>query len=475
VGTLCIHCNGGEMSSKASAEGTGASAGADQSGVSAAPPPPVAEKRAATLTAAQYAERLESWRSSEQATRALQRTAGYNIVLLVVDGLRADLLLPLTDAGRAAYPHLSSLLDRSGRFIHAFSSAAGTDVGMTTLLTGRLRYLYRGRQTLARAIREAGVRTHGVYQTEVERWLGVRMCRQGHRGRRVLVNDPIRQDYGSRATSRQVTNAGIRFLRRRGKQRFFLWLHYFDVHEHHQIHVRTLSMPTGRVRKRPETPRARYELMLRHVDHHLGRFMAALQEAGLAERTIIALAADHGEGLGESPRLPARHGELLYQPLVHVPLAVHVPGVAGKALAQPASMADLYPTLIDLAGISTPKAGDGLSLAPFLALDDPGVFKALHRPIFLMESHQQAVVHWPLKLIVWQQRKSGMELYDLSKDPAESKDLSAERPGDVRRLAAMLEARKLERVDRRRSYIRKVLRERRRAAREKRRAARKNR
>lgn len=433
-----------------------------------APPPVVVSKPAEPISMDEYNKLLTSWRLEPDNKQELQRLAGYNLVLVVVDGLRGDLLQPLSASRRALYPHLSGLLQRSRRFSTAFSSAAGTDVGMTAMLTGRLHYLYRGRQTLARAMRSAGVRTHGVYQTEVERWLGASMCRQGHRGRRVLVNDPLKQDFGSRATSRQVTNEGIRFLRRHGSQRFFLWLHYFDVHEHHQIQLKTLSMPgwPGEAEApKPQPLRGRYELMLRHVDHHVGRFLSALEEQGLADNTIVVFTSDHGEGLSESPRLPAMHGERLYQPLVHVPLAVRLPKVKGQRLHTPVSIADVYPTLLDLAGISAPSRRDSISLLPFLLRDKPAPFDRLSRSIFLMESHQQALVQWPLKLIVWQDREE-VELYDLANDPSEKDDLSSARPALVQRMTTLLRERGLHRVDRRRSYVRSLLRERAKARRE---------
>ncbi len=421
------------------------------------PPREPPREKPTAINQEQYRAHLATWRLTPGVQAQLARAAGYNVVLMVVDGLRADLLLPL-EQKRDLYPNLTRLMTRSRRFANAFSSASGTDVGMTTMLTGKLRYIYRGRKTLARAFRDDKVRTYGVYQTEVERWLGRSICRQGQRGRRVLVNDPTKQDLGTRATSRQVSDQGIRFIRRHGDERFLLWLHYFDVHEHHQVEFRTLSMPGGQVPKRLPTPRQRYELMLRHVDHHVGRFLSELESQGLADKTMLVLTADHGEGLGESPRLPARHGELLYQPLVHVPLSIRIPGVKGRSLQTPVSIADLYPTLLDLAGLPRGRC-DGISLVPYLMDDRPEPFNRLVRPIFMMESRQHAAVVWPLKLISWRDQ-ARVELYDLVKDPREEVDLSKLRPEDVRRMEALLEARDLDRVDRRRSYIARLMRQR---------------
>ena len=464
-----LGCNGGE--SPAAAATSSKSVVNEATPRDSAPPPTAKEPPAplTPLTVAQYNAGLPAWRLTPETRAALARTSDYNLVLVVVDGLRGDMLMPLTPAGAARYPHLTALLRRSLRFNNGFSTAAGTDVGMTSVLTGRLHYLYRGRQTLARALRGAGIRTQGVYQTEVERWLGPAMCRQGHRGNRVLVNDPLRANFGSRATSRQVSDAGIRFIRRHGGERFFLWLHYFDVHEHHQVQLRTLSMPDEQEAKAPATARGRYELMVRHVDHHMGRFFTELAQQGLADKTIVVFTADHGEGLSESPRLPAYHGELLYQPLVHVPLAVHIPGVPERQMEIPASTSDIYPTLLELAGISAPSKADGLNLAPLLLQTEAAPFNRVKRPIFLMESHQQALVQWPLKLIAWQD-SAKVELYDLASDPEEKQDLSARRPEAVLGMTTLLSQRQLHRVDRRHSYIKRVLRERaqaRRAARKK--------
>jgi len=157
-------------------------------------------------------------------------------------------------------------------------------------------------------------------------------------------------------------------------------------------------------------------------------------------------ASDHGEGLAETPRLPAHHGDLLYQPLVHVPLAFRVPGVPGARLETPATTADIYPTLLDLAGLPHP-GSDGVSLAPLLLEPNPGPMTRLSRPIYMMEARQHALVIWPLKLIKWKDR-GRVELYDLAEDPGEEEDLAPGQPEDARRMAALLQARKLVMVDR---------------------------
>ena len=414
----------------------------------APPPPAVTAATRDALDAKAYRALLPAWRESDGVKETLARTAGYNIVLIVVDALRADYLRPLSRV-RERYPHLAQVLARGRRFTRAVSSAAGTDVGMATLLTGEILYSSLGRHTMPMAFRKAGLRTHGIYQREVERWLGPMVARRGLSGRKVLINDPDQEELGTRATAGRVSNWGIQFIRRHVDRQFFLWLHYFDVHEHHQIDPETLRFKGGvppPASDRPRDQKGKYEQMVRHIDHHLGRFMGELEALDLTKKTILVFISDHGEGLAQDARLPAHHGDLLYQALVEIPLMVHVPGVLGGESKVPATIADIYPTLLDLAGLPH-GTGDGVSLAPFVLGRATAKQKKLHRPIFLMEGRQNAVLLWPLKLIAWRDR-GRVELYDLEQDPGEKKDLASSRPEDARRLAALLTARNLSKVDR---------------------------
>ena len=414
------------------------------------PPPPAPTKAARErIDVSTYKDLLGQWRRSPDVKATLDQTAQYNVVLVVVDALRGDYLKPISRAA-TRYPNLARLMKSGHSFPNAFSSAAGTDVGMTTMLTGALLYSPAGRRTLPMAFHGAKVRTHGIYQREVDRWLGPAIARRGLSGRKVLINDPDQEEVGNQATAGKVANWGIQFLRQHHDERFFLWLHFFDVHEHHQIDPETLRFKGVPPKERPDTQQGKYDQMVRHVDYHAERFFKELERLDLKKKTIVLFTSDHGEGLAQSARLPAHHGDLLYQPLVDIPLLVKVPGIEGGESQIPASVADIYPTLLDLAGISHGGV-EGVSLAPFVLGKATARLKQLHRPIFMMENRQHAVLLWPLKLIAWRDR-GRVELYDLSKDPRELKDLAASRPQEARRLAAILSARNLSEVDRAKVY-----------------------
>jgi arylsulfatase A-like enzyme len=374
------------------------------------------------------------------------------VLLIVLDALRAD-QLPPSVASEKELPHLTGLLARSRHFTRAFSTGAGTDIGMATVFTGQLDPFAQTEQTLLAAFSRAGYRTHGVFQREVEKWVGRQFSLRGLGGRDVVVNDPHRRDLGTRATSRQVTDRGIRFLERWRNRtqkdgRFFLWLHYFDIHEHHQIKPATLRDEPGGSPASGAVTRGLpfYRRMVRHVDHHLGRLLAALKAADLDEQTLVVVLGDHGEGLAQRPRLPFNHGDVLFNPLVHVPLAFRVPGVKGRQIDQPVSLADICPTLLDLAGIQRSPTY-GISLIPWLFDIQLDRLRHLERPIFMYETRQRAVIVWPWKLITWLDQGL-VELYHMEHDYLEENNRVDDLPEQARRLSGVLNSRKLITIDR---------------------------
>ncbi len=107
------------------------------------------------------------------------------------------------------------------------------------------------------------------------------------------------------------------------------------------------------------------------VDEHIGKILDALDRSGLADNTIVIVTSDHGWGMGEKDYL---YKNSLWQESTRIPLVVRMPGNAqGWTIEQPVSLIDVYPTLIDLCGLTgdTKKNEkghelDGHSFAPYL-------------------------------------------------------------------------------------------------------------
>jgi choline-sulfatase len=188
-----------------------------------------------------------------------------------------------------------------------------------------------------------------------------------------------------------------------------------------------------------------YYANLAYVDERIGEVLAALDACALAEDTVVVFASDHGEFLGE-------HG-LFYkmsfrEPPARVPLIVYAPGrYASRRVRQPVSLADLMPTIADLArtGLSRelPRAVDGRSLAPLLegAAEDPDaeVFgeylaEGVSGPMVMIRRGRWKLIHT---------ESDPDQLFDLEDDPLELHNLAADDrvAGVARELRAAVDAR----------------------------------
>lgn len=383
---------------------------------------------------------------SPAARKLLARTAPMNVLLVSVDALRGDALGRPED--RRELPALARLYAAGVSFRRAFSTSAGTDVALPGLLTGRINPWDRVDRTMAEALRGAGRATHAVIPREVFRWVGEATITRGLDGFDRLVTDPVVRDKSAGASSRRTTQLGLGFLDRLHKARtrkpFFLWLHYFDVHDHKDLAEHDPELRAAGWTRPLATRHDRYRASLVLVDRAVGALFAELERRGLWEQTVVVLASDHGESLNEDPRLPEAHGQFVYNALVHVPLVVRVPGLPAKASDAPVSVVDVAPTLVELAGGGKLPRADGASLVPQLM---PGAPPPRKRALVMNETEQHGVVEWPWKLLV-RPRDNLAELYDLERDFAERRDLAAASPEVVAALTRAYRSAPAIRIDR---------------------------
>lgn len=376
-------------------------------------------------------ERLAALRDSEAARALRARLEGANLLLISVDALRADIV---ADSSPDAHPTISGLLARSRWFINAVAPSSGTDVSVSSLLTGRIDPFVPIERTLFEALHQEGRATHAVLPSEVLRWAPETLLTRGVDGVDRIVNDRFRENVGNYTTSVETTERALAFLDRTDPvQPFALWVHYFDVHEHAQVDAADLELRKQREGKGRSKTERKYRALLELVDQQLARVLARLTERGLADRTVIVFFSDHGESLGEDPRLPGNHGLYVYRALTAVPFAIHVPGVSPARIDEPVTLIDLRPTLEDLLGLEPAARNDGRSLFPHLLPEPAGATLYPDRVLVLNESDQWGVIEWPLKLMV-RPRDNLIELYDLAADPDERNNLAGAQPDTVRRL-----------------------------------------
>jgi arylsulfatase A-like enzyme len=174
---------------------------------------------------------------------------------------------------------------------------------------------------------------------------------------------------------------------------------------------------------------AAYCAMIKQIDDQLGRILAALDESGLRDDTIIVFTSDHGEMLGDHGLI--QKGCRFYEGLVRVPLIFSWPGhiragVKSDALVE---LSDKAPTLLELSGAPVPESMTGRSLAPILR---GTVSPQYHRDFVRCEYYDALLApdgtfatmyrDERYKLVVYHGRQYG-ELYDLQEDPGEFENL----------------------------------------------------
>lgn len=175
--------------------------------------------------------------------------------------------------------------------------------------------------------------------------------------------------------------------------------------------------------------RALYDASVRDADALLLHLMAALDQAGALDRTLLIVTADHGEHVADARKL-LEHASP-YDAVLHVPLVMAGPGIAPRAVGQRVQLVDLVPTLLSLLQIPAPAVdgrdlgpalrGDPLSEAPAYAQVAPGI---------------EAQYRGDETLIAQGARK---ELYDLSKDPQQALELSSSDPARAQAAEAALQ------------------------------------
>jgi arylsulfatase A-like enzyme len=162
------------------------------------------------------------------------------------------------------------------------------------------------------------------------------------------------------------------------------------------------------------------------IDDQIGRLLAHLDATGLAEDTVVIFAADHGETLGSHGGLTDK-GFHHFEETHRIPMMARFPDGrwAGRVVDGHgfASLADLYPTILDLAGAEAPAGRHGASLLPWLQGDEAGRDEAVTE---FCGVNDIALTQRTLR---WRDWKYGYncsgpdELYDLAADPAETRNL----------------------------------------------------
>jgi len=372
-----------------------------------------------------------------------------NILLLIVDCLRAD-AVSANGYARPTTPNLDQIAKDGTRFTGAISQASWTRPSLPTLLTD----LYPSEHgvldleedpsapaaalddsvtTIAERLKAAGYATAMFgEQHQLSTRFGLQ---QGFDVWQPKSGDAANIDKKLLAWQSQV-----------GQRPFFAYLHYLELHWPYcppkdlrgtfDEGPSTLNlcqdwrklrddMRTNAYRVTPDDlrlMRARYDEELRGVDREIGRLLDELRRRGVYDDTLIMVTGDHGEEFGEHGG--NFHGQSLYDELLHVPLLMKPPkwweAPTGQVIGGLTEMRNATATFLDAAHVH-PLPPHTVSLAPWLLGDGDG--KGPNQVTVSEGTDQIAVRTAQWKLIVAKtppkDGSTGIELYDLAKDPGE--------------------------------------------------------
>ena len=271
----------------------------------------------------------------------------------------------------------------------------------------------------------------------------------GYGGR---TQEPVR---GEAFPEDTLTSRAVEFLRTPRDQPFLLWMSFYHVHD--PFHSRCIDRVAYHRARLPEVTsdkRAHYAAMVETLDHEVGRLLAALDEAGLADNTLVVFTSDNGGHPEVSANAPLRGSKWnLYQGGVRVPLAVRWPGriAPGSFSEVPVIGMDIAATVLDAADLPQAIAMDGKSLLPCFAgeagpswAERPLIW---HFPFYQPEArfqeakadigiedfaiartHPQAAMRLGRWKLIHFFDSGTSELYDLATDPSEQQDLAGIHP-----------------------------------------------
>ena len=367
-----------------------------------------------------------------------------NLVLISIDTLRAD-HVGVYGYDRPTTPNLDALAAGGVFFTQNYAQAPYTAPSQTSILTSLYpavhgvwehgHVLDDAVPTLAEILRDAGYATGGFTQLEGESY------RRGFD-----TYERLTPHRNQRRAERNLEAVGG-WLDANGDRPWFLLLHFYDVHlpyrpvpEYLERFDDAYDGPLGDEIRRDQIMainggsvsigerdvqhlRAMYDAELAFLDAFLGDVFERLRASGMMESTGIAVVSDHGEEFGEHGSV-GTHAHTLYNELIRTPLIVAGPGVpAARRIDSTVRNVDVAPTLLRIAGIEPPSHYQGSDLAR--------VWEGAESESRLAMSQlgsARAFVRDGLKFVT---DGSGFSLFDLTNDPLERLDVSADRPDDV--------------------------------------------
>jgi arylsulfatase A-like enzyme len=413
----------------------------------------------------------------------------YNVLWIVVDATRADAVasfhddeedarknaapMPPLEALLPKIPALSPSLDDLGkhgvRFTHAYSVASWTRPGTVAMLGGA-RSTELGLDSIKWQLPDSEV---ARFYASSPPLLPLLLRRQGMITRAFVNNyfmvgyAAVGVDLGFEAVhdfrfrtkdTGEITTHTIEWLKGHKDQRFFLFCNYNSPHEPLDPPARFLAKvpppPAG-----PKDPQvAKYMAEVGKDDEAIGMLMRTLDELGLRDHTIVVMTADHGETLSSAHagtsaldhmKVRFHHSASNYEETTHVPILISLPGKlpVDVSVAPRVRTIDIAPTILDLEGLELGAKMTGTTLVPLArgeAEAEPRVVVSEGRGThgIIVDNYRLLTREGKAETVIFgtEEMKMPIELFDLTADPGERKNLLKTQPDKAAEMRARLEA-----------------------------------
>jgi arylsulfatase A-like enzyme/FtsH-binding integral membrane protein len=365
---------------------------------------------------------------------------GKPIVMILIDTLRPD------HVGFAGYernttPHLDTFRRSATWFPNAYTLAPTTKFPLGSIFVGRdvrtvphgrsdtkyQYYLKKSVPTLAERLRKRGYDTVAYTVRTVIGFLP-----GFERGFRVFETPYPYAKPPERSQMPVLTSdKGLAYLASRDQETlspYFLFLHY--------------ECPHAPYEKRPEFdfgPRKidRYDGLIAECDREVSRVIEAIDAQADGDETSVFIFSDHGEGFGEHGVY--NHGYSLIESQIRVLLLARIPGFDERTVERPVSISDIGYTIALLGGDPFEPHSSVRSLITGTTETDRDIFLFTDLPQSYQYKKADGVLRYPWKFV--RDRQSGLtELFDVERDPAESKNMVQTEPALAAELADLLDS-----------------------------------
>jgi arylsulfatase A-like enzyme len=373
--------------------------------------------------------------------QALRERDHLNVVFILVDTLRAD-RLGAYGYERPTSSTIDALASHGILFRHVLAQSTWTKASMASIWTstypannGVVRFNHVMPQEAllpAEIFREAGYRTAGIWRNG---WVAPNFGfdqgfefylnpKPGREHQRLQGGSPSGRPLPG--SDEDLVTSTFEFIDNFGQERFFLYLHFMDVHQYvYEESSARFGTSYSDV----------YDQAIHWIDRLIGLVLERIDDVGQLQNTVVVVASDHGEAFLEHGI--EGHARNLYSEVVNVPLVIGLPFRLdpGIVVEERVQNVDIWPTILDLVGLPPLPGSDGISLLPLVlaAAGEPGpapggerlgIAQLDRRWGSSKETDPMVSVTDGDRRLVWRVlRPERSELYDLATDPGEHENL----------------------------------------------------